>query len=167
MSVPETPDKESLRLELQETLVTYRYWVATLMQIIGFSVAADVVLVSYGFTQRLAGILLVASTIPILILIMYMAIGTIASPLVGLALRIERRLLIRHDSLGAAYVTRYFKPMTTHPSVPIEDLDDEAVRHLNPKWNLRSPIHRMLFVVTLGQFGLFVLSLTVFHYRFM
>ena len=38
-----------------------------------------------------------------------MVIGSIASPLVGLALRIERGLLIRQDSLGATYVNRLFQ----------------------------------------------------------
>ena len=131
------------------------------------SVAADVVLISYAFSQRLAGILLLASAVPILILVMYMVVGSIACPLVGLVLRIERRLLIREDSLGATYVHTYFRSMASVLSGRIEDLDDEEVRHLPLKWDsLRSPIPLILYVSTLGGIVIFVLCLTVFHYRF-
>jgi hypothetical protein len=70
------PDNEALRLELQEALATYRHWVTQLTQVVGFTVAADVVLISYAFSQRLAGILLFASAVPILILVMYMVVGS-------------------------------------------------------------------------------------------
>jgi hypothetical protein len=162
------PDNESLRLELQEALATYRHWVVQLTQVVGFAVAADVVLVSYAFSQRLAGVLLLASAVPILILVMYMMVGSIACPLVDLVLRIERRLLIRKDSLDATYVHTYFRSMTPALGSRIEDLDDEEVRHLNLKWDsLWSPIPIILYASTLGGVGIFVLCLTVFHYRFM
>jgi hypothetical protein len=103
MAVPEGPDDESLRLELQEALATYRHWIAQLTQVVGFAVAADVVLVSYAFSQRLAGILLLASTVPILILVMYMVVGSIACPLVDLVLRIERNLLAPLTRTAARY----------------------------------------------------------------
>ncbi len=167
MAAPEDPDNESLRLELQEALATYRHWVSQLTQVVGFAVAADVVLISYAFSQRLAGVLLLASAVPILILVMYMMVGSIACPLVDLVLRIERRLFIRKDSLGATYVHTYFRSMTPALGGRIEDLDDEEVRHLNLKWDsLWSPIPIILYVSTLGGVGIFVLSLTVFHYRF-
>jgi hypothetical protein len=168
MTVPETPDNESLRLELQEALVTYRQWLSQLIQISGFAVAADVLLLGYGFSQKISAVLLVASVVPILILVMYVVVGSIASPLVDLVLRIERRLLIRRDSLGATYVNAYFRPMPPSLSARIEDLNDEEVRHLDLEWDyFWSPIPVILCVATLGQLGVFVLSLTVFHYSFM
>lgn len=168
MAVPETPDNESLRLELQEALGTYRQWISQLIQICGFAVAADVVLVGYGFSQKLAAVLLVASVVPILILVMYVVVGSIASPLVDLVLRIERRLLIRRDSLGATYVNAYFRSMPPSQSARIEGLDDEEVRHLDLEWDyFWSPIPMILYVASLAQVGVFVVSLTVFHYPFM
>ena len=165
MVVPGAPDKESLRLELQQALESYRQWVAQLTQVVGFLVAADVVLISYGFSQRLAVTLLVASGVPILILIQYMVVGSIASPLVSLVLRIERKLLIRADSLGATYVHTYFR---WDPNNRIEDLSDEKIRQLSLEWApLRSPLPIIMYAATLTQVGLFVLSLTVYHYRFM
>jgi hypothetical protein len=69
MVAPEAPDNESLRIELQEALVTYRHWVSQLTQAAGFFTTADVVLAGYGFSQRLAIILLAASAFPMLILV--------------------------------------------------------------------------------------------------
>jgi hypothetical protein len=168
MITPEAPDNESLRLELQEALGTYRHWVSQLTQVVGFFVAADVILISYGFSQRLAAILLVASGIPMLILVMYMTVGSIASPLINLVLRIERKLLIRTDSLGATYVRTYLRSADLALGGHIEDLSDEEVRRLNLKWDsFVSPIPIILYIATLGQVIVFVLSLTIFHYRVM
>jgi hypothetical protein len=97
-----------------------------------------------------------------------MVLGSIASPLINLVLRIERRLLIRKDSLGAAFARAHFGKMIPAIGGHIEDLNDEEVRHLNlkgePRW-WTIPI--ILYAATAVQIGLFVLSLTVFHYRFM
>jgi hypothetical protein len=46
MVSPEAPDDESLRIELQEALVTYRQYISQLVQDNGIFVAADVALVS-------------------------------------------------------------------------------------------------------------------------
>lgn len=168
MDGPASPDNESLRLELQQALGTYQHWVTTLTQVNGFLTAADVALISYGFSQRLAAILLVASGAPIGILAMYILVGSIASPLVNLVLRIERRLQIREDSLGATYVHTYFRSTTLTLGSRIEDLSDEQVRHLPLEWEkFWGPIPIVLYAATVVQIGLFVLSLTVFHYRFM
>jgi hypothetical protein len=165
---PEAPDNESLRLELQQALGTYQHWVTQLTQVNGFITAADVALISYGFSQRLAAILLVASGAPMLILTMYILVGSIASPFVNLVLRIERKLQIRKDSLGATYVHTYFRSMTPTLGSRIEDLSDEQVHQLSLEWEkLWGPIPIILYAATVVQIGLFVLSLTVFHYRFM
>jgi hypothetical protein len=144
MVAPETRDNESLRMELQEALVTYRQWASQLTQVAGIFVAADVVLVSYGFSQRLAAILLVASIVPMLILVMYMVIGSVNRPIVNLVLRIERKLLIQEDSLGAVLAQTWFKWESLWSTVPIT-----------------------LYAATAVQIGIFVLSLTVFHYSFL
>jgi hypothetical protein len=53
----------------------------------------------------------------------------------------------------------------------IEELNDDEVYHLNlslsvSRW-LWTPIPIVLYTGTIAQVALFVLSLTVFHYRFM
>jgi hypothetical protein len=168
MVAPEAPDNESLRLELQEAVVTYRHNVSQLTQVTGVIATANVVLLSYGFSQRLAAILLVASTGPIVILLIYLLVGSLLTPLISLILRFERRLLIREDSIGAVFLRSYFRAVPHALSGHIEDLSDEEVRDLKLKWNsLLTPIPIILYAATVLQIGLFVLSLTVFHYRFM
>lgn len=168
MVAPEAPDNESLRLELQEAIVTYRHWLSSLTQITGFIATGDVVLISYGFSQKLAAILLVASGTPMLLLLMWAQQQSIASPLVNLILRIERKLLIRKDSLGAIFVRTHPPSTALALGSGIEDLTDEEVRHLTPwRYPLWGPIPIILYASTLVQVGLFVLSLTVFGYRFM
>jgi len=171
MIAGEAPDNESLRLELQETLVTYRQWASQLTQIAGFIATGNVVLLSYGFSQKLAAIILLASTFPIVILLMYLYIGSINVPLIGLMLRIERKLLIRGDDSLAAVFLREERRSVTPAVGTIDELSNEEVRHLNlsiarRKWAWTSvPI--ILYTATIAQVGIFVLSLTVFDYRFM
>ena len=168
MVAPEAPDDESLRLELQEALVTYRQYISQWVQGTGFFTAADVALVSYAFSQRIAVILLVGSLFPILMLVSYMMTVSLGGGLINLVLRIERRLRIRKDSLGATLARTAPAKMIPAVGSHIEDLNDEEVRHLNLKWESRSGIIPILFYATTAiHIVLFVLSLTVFHYRFM
>lgn len=168
MVAPEAPDNESLRLELQEALVTYRQYTSQWVQGTGFFTAADVALVSYAFSQRIAVILLVASAFPILMLVAYMLTVSINGPLINLVLRIESRLRIRKDSLGATLARTAPAKMIPAVGSHIEDLSDEEVRHLNLRWESRWGVLPIIcYAGTAIHIVLFVLSLTVFHYRFM
>jgi hypothetical protein len=170
MVAREAPDNESLRLELQEAIGTFRHWNTQLTQVGGFVATGDVVLLSYGFSQRLAAILLFASGFPMVILLLYLYIGSINIPLVSLILRIERKLLIQDDSLGATYLRAQLPSLTPIPGT-IEELTDEEVHRLNLSLSMShwlwTPVPIVLYTSTIVQVGLFVLSLTVFHYRFM
>jgi hypothetical protein len=171
MDAHDAPDKESVRLELQEAIVTYRHWASQLIQLTGFFLAANGLLIGYGFSQKIAGILLVASFSPVFILITYLLLQPVAGSLVSLILRIERKLQIREDSLGATYVqTIYLRSKIPPPGI-IKDLNDEQVCGLNlsPSWrdSRWDPVPIILYVCTVAQVGLFVVSLTVFHYRLM
>jgi len=168
MVAPEAPDNESLRVELQEALVTYRQYTSQFLQTAGILIAADVVLISYAFSQRIAVILLVASTGPIWLLVSYTIIVSTIGPFNDLVLRIERRLRIRKDSLGVTLAGATTGKMIPAVGSHIEDLNDEELRHLNLRWELRrSVVPIVLYVGTAMHIVLFVLSLTVFHYRFM
>jgi hypothetical protein len=171
MVAREAPDSESLRLELQEAIVTFRHWIAQITQVAGFLVAGDVILLSYGFSQKVAAILLLASVAPMIILVMYLIILSVAGPLVGLILRLERKLLIREDSLGTTYLRSHMRSIAATLG-DIENLNDEQIRSLNlstVKGHLgrKKLIPIILCTATIAQVGLFVLSLTVYHYRFL
>jgi hypothetical protein len=130
MVTREAPKDESLRLELQEAIVTYRQWTSQLTQIAGFVATGGVLLLSYGFSQQLAIILLLASAFPLVILLMYWFIGSLNTPFIELMLRIERKLLIREDSLGAMFLRAQL--LSIAPAVgTIEELSDEEVHRLD------------------------------------
>jgi hypothetical protein len=168
MVAPEAPDDESLRVELQEALVTYRQIFSQFIQITGILIAATVAFVSYAFSQRIAVILLVATVFPIYILVSYTMTASEIGPLNDLVLRVERQLRIREDSLGATLARTAPGKMIPAVGSHIEDLTDEEMRHLNLKWELRwSGIAIGCYAGVAIQIVLFVLSLTVFHYRFM
>jgi hypothetical protein len=171
MVAQDAPDNESLRLELQEAIAMVRHWSSLLTQATGFLTTADVVLISYGFAQKIAGILLLASVLPMTLLVIFAVVRSMVNRLTSLILRIERRLRIREDSLGATFAA--------HPALrpigiaygDIEKLDDEKVRELNlssSNWHwLRGPLFIVLYIAIASQLSLFVVALTVFHHRFM
>lgn len=162
---------ESLRLELQETITTIRHWFSLLIQVTGFIIAADAVLVSYGFAQRVAGILLLASLLPVIIFFVYLIIvGTMLGPLVGLLLRIEEQLVIGEDLLGMTLVRTILRLSGANfgnNESPHGEGAHEPVTG-NPKWRwLWKPIPVILYVATVIQVILFILAQGFFHYRIM
>lgn len=136
----------------------------------GFIATGDVLLISYGFSQKLAAILLLASVFPVVILLLYLLLGSANISLINLMLKIERKLLIREDSLAAMFLQDHLDSVARTDRA-IEELSDEEVRRLNlslsrRKW-IRTPVPIVLYAATIAQVGIFVLSLTVFDYRFM
>ncbi|HEX9517813.1 MAG TPA: hypothetical protein VF940_16755 [Streptosporangiaceae bacterium] len=168
MIAGEAPENESLRLELQEAITEFRHGASILTQAGGIIATGDVLLLSYGFSQKVAAILLVASISPMGILLIYLIVSSIAGPLVGLILRLERKLLIQEDSLGATYLRSHMRSVAATLG-DIENLDDEQIRALDLstlKGQLGKAIPISLCAATIAQVGLFVLSLAVYHYRF-
>jgi phosphoglycerol transferase MdoB-like AlkP superfamily enzyme len=85
-----------------------------MMQVVGIIVAADVLLVSYGISQRVSAILLVASFTPIIILIALFVIFDHAYPIIIVVMRIEDRLSLGEYSLANTYTRMRLAPMYPH-----------------------------------------------------
>jgi len=165
----DTPDAESLRLELQEAMVTFRHWTSQTTQAAGFIATADVVLLTYGFTQKKAIVLLLASALPIIVLQIYVQTLNAAASLIRFALNVERKLLIREDSLAATYVRLHLRPLASKLAV-IENINDKDLRNLdlNLSWRwFRKRVPTTLCAASIAQLGLFVFSLVALNYRFM
>jgi hypothetical protein len=171
MVARDVPDSESLRLELQEAIGMVRHWASLVTQAAGFITTADVVLISYGFVQKIAGIILLATVMPITLLVIFVVVRSMALPLVSLILRLERSLLIREDSLGATLAEHPALRPTSIAHGDIEKLDDEEVRELNlgrSKWRwLFRPLPIIIYTAIAIHFALFVTAFAVFHHRFM
>jgi hypothetical protein len=164
------PSDESLRLELQEAIATFRHQIVQLVQVLGFSITANSILLGYGFSQRLAILLLAASLVPIATLLIFIQIMTGLLPITYVAIRLEWKLLLRQDAFIGTWVKER-KDLPFYSLANLGDLKDPQTRDsmLNvPPWyflgNLKSLALLASFVV---QLGLVILSMTVYNFHFM
>jgi len=164
------PDAESLRLELQEALVTIRQQYSLLTQIFGIIATADSLLLAYGFTQRASGVLLVASFTPIIMLISFFEIVNNTVPMVYVAVTLEQRLNLRDAPLAAMYVRTYlrdiFATMGERTSMTDSAIRESILGLTRRSWLNSRPAY-ILYIVFIVQIGLFFISLLTYHYRFM
>jgi hypothetical protein len=163
-------DPESLRLELQEAITTFRHQLGLLIQALGVIITADSILVAYGFSQRRSGILLVASLMPIAVVIIYFAIISGLIPITYVIMRIERELSLREESFMATWVlTRDDLPFKSMGN--ISKLDDpqirESVLQAPPLYLFKDRKTLALLGAFIVQFTIFLISLTLYHYEFM
>lgn len=170
MAHPNQPDAESLRLELQEAITTFRHQIALILQLLGVIVTADSVLVAYGFTQKQSGILLIASLMPIAALLVFGSITHGLVPISYTAMRLEERLSLHHAPL----ITTWVKNRDDLPFAVLGNVDDwsdpkvEEVISSTSRWFfLRSYKSHILLIIFVLQILLFIITIVFSHYRFM
>jgi hypothetical protein len=170
MSDLQMPDAESLRLELQEAIATFRHQLALLMQAFGIVVTADSALMAYGFVQRKSGILLVASLLPLALLILFFEVITGLTPIAYVAMRLEQKLSLHGEPLIRTWVLSR-DDIPSISSEVIDKLSDpklraSVVRTLS--WHvLKSRKSQALLVAFIIQFSIFWITTILYHYRFM
>src|SRR5689334_16371754 len=96
-------DLGPLQLQLQQAVETFRFQMGLLVQVWGFLIAADAILVGYSLSQRKAVLLVAASVMPILMFLAVRAIYSHGLPFLYIALQIERQLMPDRDTLTASY----------------------------------------------------------------
>ena len=96
-------DAESRRLELKEAITAFHSQLAMLVQSIGIVITADVLLLAYGFTQKLSAILLLASLLPVAMLIMFLETMTVLVPITYVAIKLERSLSLQEAPFIETY----------------------------------------------------------------
>ena len=84
---------------------SFRLQTSIMTQALGFIVAADTLLLGYGFSQREAGILLIASFMPLAFAVAYIEVLRHAAPVAYVAIRLEKILLAGELTL-AGHVCR-------------------------------------------------------------
>jgi len=85
-------EPESRRLELREAITAFHSQLAMLVQALGIVITADALLLAYGFTQKLSIILLLASLLPIAMVVMFLETMTVLVPITYVAVKLERSL---------------------------------------------------------------------------
>jgi len=160
-----TPGRDALLLEFQEGISSFRHITTLIMQMLGILVAADAVLISYGISQRESAILLVASFIPIVILVGMLALYSHALPIAVVVMRLEDELSLGERAFAATYVRMRLAPI--YPLLIKAEVKDEPNIKIPTKtWLTVKPFHVLSYTFVL-QFALFVISWSVYHYHFM
>jgi len=167
MSNTRPPDHEALRLELQEGIASFRHITTLMMQMVGIIVAADVLLVSYGISQRVSAILLIASFTPVIILIALFVIFNHAYPIIIAVMRMEDQFSLGEHSLANTYTRMRMAPMYPYLRRQVEaDEQRVVIKHRVKNLLTVRPFYILSFMFIL-QFGLFLIGSYVYHYRFM
>jgi hypothetical protein len=158
------------QLQLQQAVDTFRFQMGLLVQFWGFLIAADAVLVGYALSQRQAVLLLAASAMPIFMMLVARGIYLHGLPFLYVALRLERELMPREDSLTASYARMRFPHIYARvvAALDIEDVRkrDKAINNLK-RHAIRPRSLVVLLTGYLAHLGLFFVALAGFHYRFM
>jgi hypothetical protein len=105
-------DPEVARLHLNRCTELYQFYTTLLFQGVGFLVAADVVLLGYGLTQRKSVLLLIATLMPLTMLILRIEVGKNTLACAYVALRWEDELspgveTATRTMLATVYTTQY------------------------------------------------------------
>jgi hypothetical protein len=172
MSDGSTPADENdfLRFQLQQALDTVRHETALLVQVTGFLVALDSVLFAYGVSQGKAILLLAASAVPGMALVTVQLIVRHVAPVAYVALQAELRLSPEATGLVATYLrTRMprlygqIEPFArAGGAMPIDRSLDRKIGYRF--WAGRSGV--AMATTSFAQLAVFVLSVTVFGFRF-
>lgn len=162
------PSPESLRLELQEAIATFRHQWAQLVQAGGVIVTADALLLGYGFAQKLSSILIVASLMPLAALSSYITTMTGLVPVCYVAIRLEEKLSLDDVPLIGTWV----KPRGDLPAALRDFTQREKDGISNAEFSTRSYFLRNLqsrsfFAAFALQIAFVIISIFGYHFRFM
>jgi hypothetical protein len=95
-------DPEVARLHLNRCTELYQFYTTLLFQGVGFLVAADVVLLGYGLTQRKSVLLLIATLMPLTMLVLRVEIGK--NTLAAVAIAVQLAVFILGWALGLPFL---------------------------------------------------------------
>jgi hypothetical protein len=175
MADAKAPSVESLRLELQEAITTFRHQNVQLIQALGVIVTADSVLLGYGFAQKLSSVLLVASLMPLAALSVYNTIMTALVPICYVAKELEKKLSLYDVPLIGTWVkTRDDLDRAVNAFDRLKQQKEPGrQKQRRPRPNvsrwffLVNPTSWALLAAFAVQIGLVIISLFVYHFHFM
>ena len=134
------------------------------VQAAGFIVAADIVLIGYGFAQKHAGMFLLASMLPVILLAVHIIGISSSTNQIALAIQIEDEFHIREtQSLARIYARNYLR--SAGPQLEAVIAQGPRDRTLSLKWFITLEAI-VLYAASLGQVGLFALFFVRYNYRF-
>ena len=131
---------------------------------------ANTLLLAYGFQSRVAGILLIASAMPLLIQGTKIYLVESSLPIIYTALVLERELALHTAPLIGTLALKAPKPVT---AILGDDCDlsgttvRDAVLGIPTRTWLGGRLSMTYYFCSSAQVILFIVSIAVYHYRFM
>ncbi len=131
---------------------------------------ANTLLLAYGFQSRVAGILLIASTMPIFVQATKIYLVESSLPFFYTALVLERELALDTAPLIGTLALKAPKPVI---AILGDDRDAsgtaarDAVLGIPTRTWLRGRLSMTYYCCSAAQLILFIVSIAVYHYRFM
>jgi hypothetical protein len=169
--VPDENEDEALRAQMQHGYEALRSLAALAIQMCGFLIAADSVLLGYGLSQRHAGFLFVASVFPLVVLVLSAMIIAHGFPMVYVALRAERRLAPDVDTLCNTYLAIRAPSLLRKINELLDAGESDPLPGMRRLVSFRRLIRfRSAGTIILGaawlsQLALFAITLIFFDYR--
>jgi hypothetical protein len=167
-------DVDTTRAQLQYSYEALRALAAIGIQVGGFLVTADALLLGYGLSQKHAGFLLLASALPLLLMLLAAFVVAHGLPMVYVAIRAERTLAPSGGTLCSTYL-RLRAPRLLRKIN--QDLDAGEIgnvpagfrRHLHlfSLVDLRATGNHLMILVWLGHVALAAVGIWFFSYRLM
>src|SRR5215510_3765855 len=172
MADPEAASNEALRLQMEQAMELARQLLGGLVQVSGFFITADIVLLGYGISQKKSGPLLFACLTVLGIFLSLWRGFVFIVPSAYVAMYAERLLLPNHVTLVASllrlmYPATYDRLDTALNISDIQEREQEIRRAVSFRSLLReNPALQALSVMFLVQLASFFLVLIVFNYPF-
>jgi hypothetical protein len=172
MADAEAASNEALRLQMQQAMELARQLLGSIVQITGFFITADILLLGYGVSQKKSGPLLFAClTVLGIFVSLWRGLSSIA-PAAYVALYMERLLLPNHVTLIASllriiYPAIYDRLDAALGIHDIQEREQEIRRAVSFRSLLReSRALQVLSVMLPVQLASFFVALVVFNYSF-
>jgi len=172
MADPEAASNEALRLQMEQAMELARQLLGGLVQVSGFFITADIVLLGYGISQKKSGPLLFACLTVLGIFLSLWRGFVFIVPSAYVAMYAERLLLPNHVTLVASllrlmYPATYDRLDTALNISDIQEREQEIRRAVSFRSLLReNRALQALSVMFLVQLASFFLVLIVFNYPF-
>jgi hypothetical protein len=161
-----SPEPESLRLELQEAITTFRHQWSQLMQSLGIIITAYFALLSYGFARKLAVVLLVASLMPLAALSSYIQTMTSLVPICYVAIELEKKLSL-HD---VPFIGTWVKRRGDLPAAIDKFAEAKAQNsafNVPASYFLKNLMSLRILAFSAVEIGLTIIIIFVYNFRFL
>jgi hypothetical protein len=165
-------DSDALRMQWQQALELLRHQSTITVQGFGFLFTADILLIVYGISQKIAGALVLASLMPLASIAAIWLTLDVSIPCIFVVIQLEQQLLPGQSTLGTTILrisfTRLYNQLTA-----VLQVEDVAQRNLMISEAKRSflrtipvsPVSRVAAVVFALHLCMFVFTLTLAGYR--